>query len=78
MIEEEHRVRLPDQNPDVVRRELEFNLRLDPIFEPTLSLDQLTEERDIQTHPLGTVVAGVERHTNRQVGVARTAWATRK
>lgn len=73
-MEGEKRVRLPDQDPQPIRRMLDTQ----PVIEYVLSLDQLTAERDIQTHPLGTVVEGLERHTNRQTGFSRISWAVKK
>jgi len=65
MVEGEHRFRLPDQNPDEVRQ----SLKEQPQYTYLISLDQLTEKRDIRTYDLHENMPGRESHSNRNASV---------
>lgn len=67
-MEDERRTRLPEQDPESIRRDLNPV----PVFQFILSLDQLTAQRDIQVHPLDAVVGGRQRHSHQQSGASLT------
>ena len=73
-MEHEHRVRLPDQDAEQVRRSLAAGNFSLPVAN-VLSYDQLTAERDIRTYDLNAIVPGREFHSNNQTAAARVSWA---